>query len=260
MPDQYRTLVGKALSCGTEVPDRTGIGRLTVLNETLRYDLGKGFPLIGDKYTWYKGVVAELLWFISGDTNIKILKDQGVHIWDAWADENNDLGPVYGAQWNRNGALASLCKNLQDDPYSTRHVISAWNADELADMALPPCHYAWQCNVIDKTLHMTVTMRSADVFLGVPFNVASYATLLTMLARHVGLKAGTLTVNMANAHLYVNHIKKAECLLHQVRRLGVPAFPQLIVKPRLSIWGYELNDFALYGYNPLPKIKAPVAV
>ncbi len=251
---------------------RPGVRTTTLVGVTLRHDMSKGFPLLTTKKVFFKGVIEELLWFLRGETNIRPLQSRGVHIWDEWADSNGDLGPVYGKQWRNFGGVDQVQRLLTDltvDPFSRRHIVSAWNVGELDDMQLAPCHLMYQCVVTPgegqgKVLSMVVTQRSADFFLGVPFNIASYAALLTVLATVCGYTPGTLVWNSADCHLYENHVDAA---LEQLSRepRGLPALkvdlqPSQGV-PRVGVLtGLSFSDFHLSGYDPYPTIIAPVAV
>lgn len=255
-----RCLVAKAKRQPARM-DRTGTGTWSLFGPDLVFDLSRGFPLLTTKRVWFKGVLAELLWFLSGTTNIAPLVEQGVHIWDAWADEFGALGPIYGAQWRTWGGrdvdqVADLVSNIQANGFSRRMVVSAWNAEDLGKMALPPCHILWQVQEGDEgELHMKVYQRSADVFLGLPFNIASYAALLSWLAAHTGKRPGRLHMSLGDAHLYTNHL--------------APMSVQLMREPRplptLSVDGRALDDltldcFTLSGYDPHPPLRGEVSV
>ncbi|MBI2250830.1 MAG: thymidylate synthase [Brevundimonas diminuta] len=251
---QYLNLLRDILDNGVRRDDRTGTGTLGVFGRQMRFDLARGFPLI----------FIELLWFLRGETNIAWLKDNGVSIWDEWADANGDLGPVYGKQWRSwaspNGAsidqIQKLVHGLKTNPNSRRHIVSAWNPADVDDMALPPCHCLFQFFVADGKLSCQLYQRSADVFLGVPFNIASYALLTHMLAKVVGLEPGDFVHTFGDAHLYLNHLEQAEL---QLSRAPLP-LPTLSVADKDDLFGFELSDFVLNDYQSWPHIKAAVAV
>ncbi len=261
----YLELMDHVLKNGKEKRDRTGTGTLSVFGYQCRYDLQKGFPLITTKKLHLRSIIHELLWFIKGDTNIKYLKDNKVGIWDEWADENGDLGPVYGAQW-RNwktnegktiDQLTDLINGLQDNPDSRRHILCAWNVGELSKMALPPCHAFVQFYVVNETLSCQLYQRSADIFLGVPFNIASYALFTMMLAQVSNLKAGEFIHTFGDAHLYLNHLEQAKL---QLSRTPKP-LPKMKINPEIkSIFDFEIEDFELMEYEFHPHIKAEVAI
>ncbi|OYW82998.1 MAG: thymidylate synthase [Asticcacaulis sp. 32-58-5] len=265
---QYLNLLREILDTGTRREDRTGTGTLGLFGRQIRFDLSKGFPLLTTKKVHFKSVAVELLWFLKGDTNIKYLKDNGVSIWDEWADENGDLGPVYGKQWRSwsvSGAtpdgrtidqMANLVENLKVNPYSRRHVISAWNPAEVDDMALPPCHCLFQFFVADGKLSCQLYQRSADVFLGVPFNIASYALLTHMVAQAVGLEVGDFVHAFGDVHLYLNHVEQAKTQLERAPF----AFPTLKLAESRDLFGFEYADIALENYQSHGALKAPVAV
>jgi thymidylate synthase len=261
---QYLNLLRDILDNGVRRDDRTGTGTLGVFGRQIRFDLSKGFPLLTTKKLHTRSIFIELLWFLRGDTNIGWLKDNGVGIWDEWADENGDLGPVYGKQWRSwaapNGAsidqIQKLIHGLKTNPNSRRHIVSAWNPADVDDMALPPCHCLFQFFVADGKLSCQLYQRSADVFLGVPFNIASYALLTIMLAQVVGLEPGDFVHTFGDAHLYLNHLEQAEL---QLTRAPLP-LPTLTVAPKSDLFAYELSDFVLSDYAPWPHIKAAVAV
>ncbi|WP_312782499.1 thymidylate synthase [Brevundimonas sp.] len=261
---QYLNLLRDILDNGVRRDDRTGTGTLGVFGRQIRFDLSKGFPLLTTKKLHTRSIFIELLWFLRGDTNIGWLKDNGVGIWDEWADENGDLGPVYGKQWRSwaapNGQsidqIQKLIHGLKANPNSRRHIVSAWNPADVDDMALPPCHCLFQFFVADGKLSCQLYQRSADVFLGVPFNIASYALLTIMLAQVVGLKPGDFVHTFGDAHLYLNHLEQAEL---QLTRAPLP-LPTLTVAPKSDLFAYELSDFVLTDYAPWPHIKAAVAV
>jgi len=261
---QYLNLLRDILDNGVRRDDRTGTGTLGVFGRQMRFDLSKGFPLLTTKKLHTRSIFIELLWFLRGDTNIGWLKDNGVGIWDEWADENGDLGPVYGKQWRSwaapNGAsidqIQKLVHGLKTNPNSRRHIVSAWNPADVDDMALPPCHCLFQFFVADGKLSCQLYQRSADVFLGVPFNIASYALLTIMLAQVVGLEPGDFVHTFGDAHLYLNHLEQAEL---QLTRAPLP-LPTLTVAPKSDLFAYELSDFRLDDYQPWPHIKADVAI
>jgi thymidylate synthase len=266
----YHTLARRILNFGTVSGDRTGTGTTKLSGESLQFDLQRGFPLITSKYTWMKGVLIELLWFRDGGTNIKPLVDQGVHIWDEWADENGDLGPVYGYQWRKwrthDGKeidqLGNAIQTLKDNPTSRRNIVSAWNVsdiDELANRSLPPCHALYQLVARDNELDLVMYQRSADLFLGVPFNIASYATLTHMAAHLTGREPGKLTIQFGDVHIYNNHRDQFQ------KQLGNRSFPppNLVIspdKPLNTIDDFEYRHFVLEGYQHAGRIKAPIAV
>ncbi len=261
---QYLNLLRDILDNGVRRDDRTGTGTLGVFGRQIRFDLSKGFPLLTTKKLHTRSIFIELLWFLRGETNIGWLKDNGVGIWDEWADENGDLGPVYGKQWRSwaapNGSsidqIQKLIHGLKTNPNSRRHIVSAWNPADVDDMALPPCHCLFQFFVADGKLSCQLYQRSADVFLGVPFNIASYALLTMMLAQVVGLEPGDFVHTFGDAHLYLNHLEQAEL---QLTRAPLP-LPTLTVAPKSDLFAYELSDFVLTDYAPWPHIKAAVAV
>jgi len=262
--DQYINLLNKVLLTGERKEDRTGTGTLSLFGERAEYDLRLGFPLLTSKKVYFKGVVHELLWFLKGSTNVRYLQENNVKIWDEWADEEGNLGPVYGKQWRDWSGIdqiSNLIKSLKEDPYSRRHLVSAWNVGELDQMALPPCHLMFQCYVRkrDKALDVQLYQRSADLFLGVPFNIASYALLTHILCALTGYKPGRLIHVIGDAHVYVNHLDQARL---QIRRYfeGPRAMPTLTIKPFPSLEGLTYEHIELNGYNPRPAIKAEVSV
>lgn len=265
MTHTYEDLLAYVYNKGVSKDDRTGVGTISVTSGQIRYDLAEGFPLITTKRVFRRGVIEELLWFIRGSTNARELSDKGVHIWDAFADPvTGDLGPVYGYQWrNWTGndghtydQLLGAIETLRNDPYSRRIIVNAWNVGDLDKMKLPPCHMMFQLIVRDGRLDCVVTQRSADMLLGVPFDIASYAFLLTMIAQQVGLEPGELVWNGGDCHIYKNHFNQvAEQLSRDPRPL-----PTLALAPRESITSYQVDDFVIAGYNPHPAISAPVAV
>ena len=260
---QYLNLLRDILDNGVRRDDRTGTGTLGVFGRQIRFDLSKGFPLLTTKKLHTRSNFIELLWFLRGETNIGWLKDNGVGIWDEWADANGDLGPVYGKQWRSwaapNGEsidqIQKLIHGLKTNPNSRRHIVSAWNPADVDDMALPPCHCLFQFFVADGKLSCQLYQRSADVFLGVPFNIASYALLTIMLAQVVGLEPGDFVHTFGDAHLYLNHLEQAEL---QLTRAPLP-LPTLTVAPKSDLFAYELSDFVVSDYAPWPHIKAEVS-
>ena len=261
----YLDLVQRILDEGVAKGDRTGTGTRSVFGHQMRFDLRQGFPLVTTKKIHVKSVVAELLWFIAGDTNTSYLRDNGVSIWDEWADENGDLGPIYGYQWRSWPApdgrhidqLAQVIAALKSDPNSRRHIVSAWNVADLDAMALAPCHAFFQFYVADGKLSCQLYQRSADVFLGVPFNIASYALLTHMVAQVVGLGVGDFVHTLGDAHLYLNHLDQAcEQLTREPR-----ALPELWLDPAVtSIDDFTMDSIKFGGYDPHPLIKAPIAI
>jgi thymidylate synthase len=262
---QYHQLMQHVLDHGTRKEDRTGTGTLSVFGYQARYDLGQGFPLVTTKKLHLKSIIHELLWFLQGDTNIKYLKDNGVSIWDEWADDEGNLGPVYGHQWRSwQGAsgetidqISSVVNQIKKNPDSRRLIVSAWNVAEIEKMALPPCHAFFQFYVADGKLSCQLYQRSADIFLGVPFNIASYALLTMMMAQVTGLNYGDFVHTMGDAHLYTNHIEQAKLQLSRDCR----PLPMMKINPEIKdIFDFKFSDFELTGYDPHPHIKAPVAI
>jgi thymidylate synthase len=262
---QYLDLMQHVLDNGIRKEDRTGTGTLSVFGYQMRFDLQEGFPLVTTKKCHLRSIIHELLWFLAGDTNIAYLNENGVSIWDEWADENGDLGPVYGHQWRSWPApdgstvdqITLLMEQIRENPDSRRLIVSAWNASEVNKMALPPCHSLFQFYVLEGRLSCQLYQRSADIFLGVPFNIASYALLTLMVAQCVGLKPGDFVHTFGDAHLYSNHLDQArEQLSRQPRTL-----PEMAINPEVKdIFGFQFEDFELKGYDPHPHISAPVAV
>ncbi len=262
---QYLQLMQHILDHGVEKADRTGTGTRSVFGYQMRFDLSAGFPLVTTKKLHLKSIIYELLWFIRGDTNTKYLNDHGVSIWDEWADANGDLGPVYGAQWrswrSADGGvvdqLSQVIETLRVKPDSRRMIVSAWNVGELDRMALPPCHLLFQFYVAGGALSCQLYQRSADVFLGVPFNIASYALLAMMVAQVVNLRPGEFVHTLGDAHLYLNHLDQAKLQLSRDPR----ALPTMEINPDVTdLEAFDFDDFSLNGYDPHPHIKAPVAV
>jgi thymidylate synthase len=262
---QYLTLLRHVLDHGTRKADRTGTGTLSVFGHQMRFDLSEGFPLLTTKKVHLKSIIHELLWFLRGDTNTQYLKDNGVSIWDEWADENGDLGPIYGYQWRSWPALdgrhidqiSEVVRTLKTNPDSRRIIVSAWNVGELDNMKLPPCHAFFQFYVADGKLSCQLYQRSADIFLGVPFNIASYALLTLMMAQVTGLKPGDFVHTLGDAHIYLNHLDQVDLQLSRDTR----ALPTMRLNPAVtSIFDFKFEDFTLEGYDPHPGIKAPVAV
>ena len=262
---QYLDLLDHVLTQGARKTDRTGTGTLSVFGYQMRFDLADGFPLLTTKKLHIKSIVHELLWFLRGDTNIRYLKENGVSIWNEWADANGDLGPVYGHQWRswptpdggKIDQIAKVVDGLKRNPDSRRHMVTAWNPADVDKMALPPCHCLFQFYVADGRLSCLLYQRSADIFLGVPFNIASYALLNAMVAQVVGLKPGEFVHVLGDAHLYLNHLDQAREQLTRSPR----ALPSLKLNPAINdIFGFSFEDIAIADYNPLPHIAAKVAV
>jgi thymidylate synthase len=262
---QYLDLLAKVRHEGHAKSDRTGTGTLSLFGHQMRFDLSEGFPLVTTKKLHLKSIVHELIWFLRGETNIRYLKENGVSIWDEWADEKGDLGPVYGAQWRSwpttdGGAIdqiAKLVDGLKRNPDSRRHIVTAWNPAEVDRMALPPCHCLFQFYVIDGKLSCQLYQRSADVFLGVPFNIASYALMTRMVAQVTGLGIGDFIHTFGDVHLYSNHLEQADEQLKRVPR----ALPRLILNPKVTrLEDFRYEDVTFAGYDPHPAIKAEVAV
>ncbi|TDL99209.1 MAG: thymidylate synthase [Flavobacteriaceae bacterium] len=262
---QYHSLLKTILEKGSEKTDRTGVGTLSIFGHQMRFDLSEGFPLVTTKKCHLRSIIVELLWFLKGETNIAYLKENKVSIWDEWADENGDLGPVYGAQWRSwpkgNGEfidqIEKLIEDIKSNPDSRRLIVSAWNVAQIDQMALAPCHCLFQFYVADGKLSLQLYQRSADTFLGVPFNIASYALLLMMVAQVTGLKAGEFIHSFGDAHIYKNHLEQVNLQLsRECRKL-----PTMKINPEVqSIFDFTLEDFELVGYDPHPHIKAEVAV
>jgi thymidylate synthase len=261
----YLGLLRDILDNGVDRGDRTGTGTRGVFGRQLRFDLSQGFPLLTTKKLHLKSIILELLWFLRGDSNVRWLQEQGVTIWDEWADEQGELGPVYGKQWRsweaKDGRvidqIAGVVRSIKTNPNSRRHIVSAWNPAEVDQMALPPCHCLFQFHVAEGKLSCQLYQRSADVFLGVPFNIASYALLTQMMAQVTGLKPGDFVHTFGDAHLYMNHFDQARL---QLTRTPYPA-PQMLLNPaRKDVFAFEYGDFTLQNYVAHPTIKAPIAV
>lgn len=276
---QYLDLLQYILDNGTQKGDRTGTGTISVFGRQLCFNLGNGFPLVTTKRTWFKGVVHELLWMISGDTNIEYLVQNGVHIWDEWADQDGDLGPVYGKQWRRwegravtkgkytdgsyvyntwyTDQLQEIIEQIKNNPNSRRHLISAWNPAEIGDMRLPPCHYSYQFDVTNGKLSCMFNMRSVDTFLGLPFNIASYALLTHMIAQVCGLEPGNLVASLGDTHIYLNHIAQVK---EQLTRKPYDLPKLKLNKIITNIDDFKYEDIELLEYKCHPTIKAPISV
>ncbi len=262
---QYLDLLRDVLERGTRKSDRTGTGTLSIFGRQIRFDLGKGFPATTTKQLYMKGVIHELLWFLKGSTNIKYLKDQGVGIWDEWADENGELGPIYGAQWRHWDApdgktidqISQVVEQIRRNPDSRRLLVSAWNVAQVDEMRLPPCHCLFQFYVAGRSLSCQLYQRSADLFLGVPFNIASYSLLTMMVAQVTGLEPGEFVHTFGDAHIYLNHLEQVHTQLSRAPR----SLPTMVLnKSVTSIFDFKYEDFTLLDYDPYPAIKAPIAV
>ncbi|MEK7884526.1 MULTISPECIES: thymidylate synthase [Methyloversatilis] len=262
---QYLDLMRHVLEHGTVKTDRTGTGTRSVFGWQMRFDLAQGFPVLTTKKLHLRSIIVELLWFLRGDTNIAWLKEHGVSIWDEWADENGDLGPVYGAQWRswptpdgrHIDQISELLVGLRNNPDSRRHIVSAWNPAEIPSMKLPPCHALFQFYVADGRLSCQLYQRSADIFLGVPFNIASYALLTMMVAQVCGLEPGEFVHTLGDAHLYSNHLEQAQLQLTRAPR----PLPTMWINPEVTdLFAFRPEDFRLDGYDPWPHIPAKVAV
>ncbi len=262
---QYHQLLQRILNEGVEKDDRTGTGTLSVFGHQMRFSMADGFPALTTKKLHLRSIIHELLWFLQGDTNISYLKENGVSIWDEWADENGDLGPVYGYQWRswptadgrHIDQISQVVEQIKNNPDSRRIIVSAWNVGEIENMALPPCHAFFQFYVANGKLSLQLYQRSADVFLGVPFNIASYSLLLLMMAQVCNLEAGDFVHTLGDAHLYKNHLEQARLQLSREPR----PLPKMKINPEVKdIFGFRYEDFELLDYNPHPHIKAPVAV
>jgi thymidylate synthase len=262
---QYLELLRHVSTNGVPKDDRTGTGTISVFGYQMRFDLSRGFPAITTKKLHFRSIIGELLWFLSGDTNIRSLHENGVSIWDEWADEDGNLGPIYGYQWRswptadgrHVDQISQVVEQIKSNPSSRRHIVSAWNVGEIKKMALPPCHTLFQFYVADGRLSCQLYQRSADIFLGVPFNIASYSLLTLMVAQIVGLEPGDFVHTLGDAHLYRNHLEQAELQLTRQPR----ALPQMKINPDVSsLFNFKYEDFEIVGYDPYPGIRAPVAV
>jgi thymidylate synthase len=264
-PDgQYEALLASVLTSGSVKTDRTGTGTRSVFGHQMRFDLSRGFPLITTKRVHFRSIALELLWFLRGDGNVRWLQEQGVTIWDEWAGPDGDLGPIYGVQWRAwptpSGGhidqISEVLQTLRSNPDSRRMIVSAWNVGEIPQMALPPCHAFFQFYVADGRLSCQLYQRSADLFLGVPFNIASYALLTHMVAQQVGLEPGDFIWTGGDCHVYANHVEQVS---EQLSREVLP-FPDLEIRPAKDLFSYSYSDFEIVGYRHHPAIKAPVAV
>lgn len=262
---QYLDLIKRVLAEGVKKEDRTGTGTISVFGHQSRYDLAEGFPLLTTKKLHLKSIIYELLWFLRGDTNVKYLQDNGVRIWNEWADEDGDLGHVYGFQWRSwpdyDGGfidqISEVVETLKHNPDSRRMIVSSWNVADIPTMKLPPCHAFFQFYVAEGKLSLQLYQRSADIFLGVPFNIASYALLLKMMAQVTGLQEGEFIHTLGDAHIYLNHLEQVEIQLARDTR----SLPKMTINPDVdSIFDFKFEDFKLEGYNPHPHIKGEVAV
>lgn len=256
---QYLEILQKILTKGDKVLDRTGTGTLSIFGTQTRYDLSRGqFPLLTTKKVFFKGIVEELLWFLRGSTNVKELQEKGVHIWDEWADPNGDLGPIYGYQWRSWGGdqIKEAIRLIKEEPSSRRIIVSSWNVPDLPKMALPPCHTLFQFHVREPYLDLQLYQRSADWFLGVPFNIASYSLLLILVAGVTGYKPGEFIHTTGDTHLYLNHIEQAEEQLTRKPR----SLPSIKINKRKDIFDYRASDISLKAYDPYPAIKVPISV
>ncbi len=262
---QYLELLRRVREGGVRKADRTGTGTLSLFGYQMRFDLEEGFPLLTTKKLHLRSIIHELLWFLRGETNIRTLREQGVSIWDEWADEKGDLGPIYGHQWRawptadggRIDQISELVEGIRRDPDSRRHIVTAWNPADLPRMALPPCHLLFQFHVAEGRLSCQLYQRSADIFLGVPFNIASYSLLTLMVAQVTGHRPGDFVHTLGDAHLYLNHLEQAD---EQLRRTPFPP-PRMRLNPEVgSLFDFRYEDFSLEGYQAHPHIRAPVAV
>ncbi len=262
---QYLDLLDKVLKEGIKKEDRTGTGTISLFGHQMRFNLQEGFPLLTTKKIHLKSIIYELLWFIKGSTNIKYLQENGVRIWNEWADEDGELGRIYGYQWRSWTAekgehidqLTSVIKQLKENPYSRRHIVSAWNVSDLDKMNLPPCHILFQFYVADNKLSCQLYQRSADIFLGVPFNIASYALLTMMVAQETGYEPGDFVHTLGDAHIYTNHIEQVKEQLSRTPR----SLPDMILNPKIkSVVDFEYEDFRLENYQPHPHIKGKISV
>lgn len=268
----YLGLLSRIMNRGNDRGDRTGTGTRSLFGEQIRFDLQEGFPLLTTKKMFWKGIVGELMWFLRGRTDVRFLNNLGIHIWDEWADEHGNCGPIYGYQWRHwetkeweygepthdyVDQIAELVTSLRENPESRRHIVSAWNVVDLEEMGLPPCHVMFQCYVHDGRLSLHMYQRSADVFLGVPFNIASYALLTHVLAHVTGLDVGELIISFGDVHIYQNHMNQVR---EQMSRRPNP-MPTLRIREKFSdLWHLETSDIILEGYDPHPAIKAPISV
>ena len=262
---QYLDLIQRVLNEGVQKEDRTGTGTLSVFGHQMRFNLEEGFPLLTTKKLHLKSIIYELLWFLRGETNVRYLRAHGVSIWDEWANENGDLGPIYGHQWRswpdyEDGyidQISNAIETIKNNPDSRRIIVSAWNVADLKDMALPPCHALFQFYVANGKLSLQLYQRSADIFLGVPFNIASYALLLMMMAQVTGLEAGEFIHTLGDAHIYNNHLEQVKLQLTREPR----PLPKMVLNPfRDNIFDFKYDDFTLIQYNPYPHIKGEVAI
>ena len=262
---QYLNLLDRILTEGTKKTDRTGTGTISIFGNQMRFDMSKGFPLLTTKKLHLKSIIYELLWFLQGDTNVKYLQDHGVRIWNEWADENGELGPIYGHQWRswpgHNGEpidqIKKVVEQIKNTPDSRRMIVSAWNVADIDDMKLPPCHCFFQFYVADGKLSLQLYQRSADTFLGVPFNIASYALLTMMIAQSCGLECGEFIHTTGDTHISLNHFEQVK---EQLSRTTRP-LPRMRLNPEVQrVFDFKYEDFTLEGYDPWPAIKAPVAV
>jgi thymidylate synthase len=265
MTQQYLDLAKRVLDTGIERPDRTGVGTKSVFGYQIRFDLAEGFPLLTTKKLNTKAIIYELLWFLKGETNIESLNASGVHIWDQWADKDGELGPVYGKQWRSwptpDGQsidqISKVVQSIKENPYSRRHIVSAWNVGELEKMALEPCHALFQFYVADGRLSCQLYQRSGDIFLGVPFNIASYSLLTHMMAQVTNLKPGEFIHTLGDAHIYLNHLEQIKLQLTRKPKL-LPCME--LNRSVKNIFDFKFEDFELIGYDPHPAIKADIAV
>ncbi|MCK5135166.1 MAG: thymidylate synthase [Bacteroidales bacterium] len=262
---QYLDLLSHVLELGTRKEDRTGTGAISTFGTQMRFDLSKGFPLLTTKKLHTKSIIHELLWFLKGDTNTKYLNDHGVRIWNEWADENGNLGHIYGYQWrswptpdgHTIDQVSAVVDSIRENPDSRRHIVSAWNVGELANMALPPCHILFQYYVADGKLSCQLYQRSADIFLGVPFNIASYSFLIMMMAQVTGLQPGEFILTLGDAHIYMNHVEQVKLQLKRELR----PLPSVKLNPEIkSIFGFRFEDFSIENYVPHPHIKGAISV
>ena len=262
---QYLDLLQHILDDGVDKSDRTGTGTRSIFGHQMRFDLGEGFPMLTTKKLHTPSIIHELLWFLTGDTNIQYLNENGVRIWNAWADENGELGPVYGYQWRswptadgrKIDQITQVIEQIRQSPDSRRHIVSAWNVSDVENMALPPCHLLFQFYVASGRLSCQLYQRSADVFLGVPFNIASYSLLTLMVAQACDLKPGEFVHTFGDAHLYRNHLEQARQQLERDPR----SLPRMVLNPDVrSVFDFQFEDFCLEDYDPHPHIKAPIAV